>query len=134
MRSPSARESPGRRQFVQRSGQKRARDGAAPREAIDCFRRAVAAKSEYPALHSNLIFALNFDPTASAADQQAERAAWAERHASRFTGAIRAHDNDRDPQRRLRIGYVSSHFRRQAAICAFGGVIVNHDPDRFEVI
>jgi len=53
-----------------------------------------------------LIFALNFDPTASAADQQAERAAWAERHASRFTGAIRAHDNDRDPQRRLRIGYV----------------------------
>ena len=81
-----------------------------------------------------MIFALNFDPTASAADQQAERAAWAERHARRFTGAIRAHDNDRDPQRRLRIGYVSSHFRRQAATCAVGGVIVNHDPDRFEVI
>jgi predicted O-linked N-acetylglucosamine transferase (SPINDLY family) len=103
-------------------------------EAIDCFRRAVAARPEYPALHSNLIFALNFDPTANAADRQNERAAWAERHASLFTGAIRAHDNDRDPDRRLRIGYVSSHFRRQAATCAFGGVIVNHDADRFEVI
>jgi predicted O-linked N-acetylglucosamine transferase (SPINDLY family) len=81
-----------------------------------------------------LIFALNFDPTANAADQQAERAAWADRHASRFISTIRGHDNDRDPQRRLRIGYVSSHFCRGAATSAFGSVIADHDSDRIEVI
>jgi protein O-GlcNAc transferase len=102
-------------------------------EAIGCFRRAVTAKPDDAALHSNLIFALNFDPTASAVAQQTERAAWAKRHASRFN-AISPHDNDRDPNRRLRIGYVSRNFRREGLTCAFGGVIANHDPDRFEVI
>jgi protein O-GlcNAc transferase len=102
-------------------------------EAIGYFRRAVTARPDDAALHSNLIFALNFSQTATAADQQLERAAWAQRHASGFTKVVRAHDNDRDPQRRLRIGYVSAHFRRQAATYAFGGVIINHDPDRFEV-
>jgi predicted O-linked N-acetylglucosamine transferase (SPINDLY family) len=103
-------------------------------EAIATFRGAVALKPNDPAVHSNLIFALNFAPAATAADQHAERAAWAERHASRLAAAVQPHDNDPDPHRPLRIGYVSSHFRRQAATYAFGGVIVNHHASEFEVI
>ena len=85
-------------------------------------------------LHTNPIFALNFLPTATAADHQAERRRWDERHARRFAGSIRRHANARDPQRRIRVGYVSSHFCHQAATFAFGGVIVSHDPKHFEVI
>jgi predicted O-linked N-acetylglucosamine transferase (SPINDLY family) len=103
-------------------------------EAIGCFRRAVAERPDDAALHSNLILSLNFYPKATTADQQLERATWAGRHASGFTKAVGPHENDRDPRRRLRIGYLSSHFRRQAATCAFGGVIVSHDPREFEVI
>jgi protein O-GlcNAc transferase len=124
-------------------------------EAIGCFRRAVSSRPDDAAIHSNLVFALNFSPNATAADQQAERAAWARQHAERFypqgsvppspgasgvEGSERVRGiaacvapNEDDASRRLRIGYVSSHFRRQAATYAFGGVIAHHDRDRFEV-
>ena len=103
-------------------------------EAIDCLTRALAANPDAAVPHTNLIFALNFLPTATAADHQAERRRWDERHARRFAGSIRRHANVRDPQRQLRVGYVSSHFCHQAATFAFGGVIVSHDPKHFEVI
>ena len=85
-------------------------------------------------VHSNLIFALNFEPTASAARLQAERARWNELYAQQFAPLIRPHNNDPDPNRRLRVGYVSSHIRRQASIYAFGGVLLCHDPTSFEVV
>ena len=102
--------------------------------SVASYRHALALRPDDPALHSDLIFALNFDPAATPADQQAERARWNERHAKRYAAAIKPHPNDRDPDRRLRIGYVSSHFRHQAGTYAFGGVLTHHDRDAFEVI
>ena len=103
-------------------------------EAINCYRRALAIKPDEPVIHSNLIFACNFDAAATMADHQAERARWDEQHARRFAAAIRPHTNDPAPDRRLRIGYVSSHFLRQAATYCCGGVLLGHDPKLFEVV
>jgi protein O-GlcNAc transferase len=103
-------------------------------EAIQCLRRALATNPNAAVAHTNLIFALNFDPSATAADHQAERARWDERYAKPLADLIRPHNNHARPHRRLRIGYVSSHFRHQAATFAFGGVIVCHDRAQFEVI
>jgi protein O-GlcNAc transferase len=103
-------------------------------EAILCLRRALVINPDAAVAHTNLIFALNFDPTATAADHQAERARWNERHAQPLAGVIRPLNNDAQPHRRLRIGYVSSHFRHQAATFAFGGVIICHDREQFEVV
>ena len=102
-------------------------------EAIKSYRQALAVRKDAH-FHSNLIFALNFDERADAAQQQAERARWYEAYARTLAPAANRHGNDPDPNRRLRIGYVSAHFRAQAATYAFGGVIVSHDPDRFEVV
>jgi predicted O-linked N-acetylglucosamine transferase (SPINDLY family) len=102
-------------------------------EAVSYITRAVELDPDSAANHTNMIFALNFVPSATTADHQAERARYHERHAQRFTASIRPHANTPDPQRRLRIGYVSAHFRNQAATFAFGGVILNHDRERFEV-
>jgi protein O-GlcNAc transferase len=103
-------------------------------EAIAYLKRALAINPDGAVAHTNLIFALNFVPTATAAEHQAERARWDERHARRFADLIRPHTNEPDPQRRLRIGYVSSHFCHQAATFAFAGVILHHDREQFEVI
>jgi predicted O-linked N-acetylglucosamine transferase (SPINDLY family) len=103
-------------------------------EAITCLRRALAINPNGTVAHTNLIFALNFVPTATTADHQAERARWDERHARPFAVSIRPHQNDPDPRRRLRTGYVSSHFCHQAATFAFAGVIIHHDREQFEVI
>ena len=102
-------------------------------EALASIKRALAVAPN-AGFHSNLIFALNFHPAADAAGHQAERARWNALHARRFTSSVRPHANDRDPDRRLRIGYVSSHFREQAATYAFGGVLVCHDPGECEVV
>ena len=85
------------------------------------------------ALHSTLIFSLNFDPSASEADKQFERAEWDRRHAQKFRSQWRAHDNQPAPGRRVRIGYVSSYFRHDNAAYGFANAILHHDPDRFEI-
>jgi protein O-GlcNAc transferase len=100
-------------------------------DAIMCYRRASAIK---PDVHSNLIFAYNFDLAATPAEQQVARARWDELNARRLAGTIRPHANHPIPDRRLRIGYVSSHFRHQAATYAFGGVILCHDQKLFDVV
>src|SRR5262245_16554383 len=101
-----------------------------PLEAITSYRRALALAPNDRDIACSLIFALNFDEVATTASLQAERSAWA----AQFDGlAATSHPNDPDPDRRLRVGYVSAHFRRQAATYAFGGVLTQHDRQQFEV-
>jgi predicted O-linked N-acetylglucosamine transferase (SPINDLY family) len=104
-----------------------------PVESIASFKRAVAAAPDNAMFHSGLIFALNFDPAATLKEHQAERSRWDMRHARGFA-PWEPHPNDRSPNRRLRIGYVSPYFCRHSATYAFGGVIVHHDRDQFEVV
>src|SRR5882757_9145964 len=103
-----------------------------PKEAIRDLRQALALVPDDTDVHTSLIFTLNFDTDATAEMLQAERARWAERYRALSNGVI--HGNEPDPERRLRVGYVSSHFRHQAATYSFGGVIAHHDPQRFEVV
>jgi predicted O-linked N-acetylglucosamine transferase (SPINDLY family) len=67
-----------------------------PHDSVESYRRALALRPNDSKLHSDLIFALNFDPAATPADQQAERARWNERHAKPFAAAIKPHTNTRD--------------------------------------
>lgn len=101
-------------------------------EAIASFRQSLAIRPD-PAVHTTLIFAMNFDPSASAHDKQQERARWNSQYARPLGALARSHENRRDPHRRLRIGYVSAHFKGQSATYAFGGVLLNHDPSSVEI-
>ncbi len=78
--------------------------------AIASFRRAIELNPGDFNNHSNLIYSLNFSPHYNAEALFAEHRAWAERHADVLTAAAPPCANDRDPERRLRIGYVSAHF------------------------
>jgi protein O-GlcNAc transferase len=102
-------------------------------EAIECFREALKLKPDDSALHSTLIFSLNFDPSVSEADKQFERAEWDKKHAEKFRSLWKEHDNDPAIDRRVRIGYVSSYFRHDNAAYGFGNAILNHDDARFEI-
>jgi predicted O-linked N-acetylglucosamine transferase (SPINDLY family) len=102
-----------------------------PKEAIQDLRRALRLQPNDTDIHTSLIFALNFDTQSTTDSLQAERAQWA---AHLGLSANTNHLNDPSPDRRLRIGYVSSSFRHQAATYAFGGVIVHHDPEQFEIV
>jgi predicted O-linked N-acetylglucosamine transferase (SPINDLY family) len=80
-------------------------------DALACYRRAAAANPRDDASsHSNLLVCLHFDPTLSSEELFAEHLRWAERHAKPFYPAAPAFRNSRDPDRVLRIGFVSPSF------------------------
>jgi predicted O-linked N-acetylglucosamine transferase (SPINDLY family) len=72
-------------------------------------------------------------PSADPATVFAEHRAWSARHAEGLTAAAAPHPNDRSLERRLRVGYVSAHFRNHAVNFFVEPILASHDRSRFEV-
>ena len=102
-------------------------------EAIGAHRTAVELRPNDPAEHSNLLYCLNFDPAGDPRTIFSEHLAWAQRHAEPFTEQAPPHSNDRDPDRRLRVGYLSPFFREHAVNYFAEPMISAHDHAQFEV-
>lgn len=104
-------------------------------EAIACYDRAIGTKPDYAPALSNKIFALDFLPTASIADQQQARSQWWTQIGKPLADAAdTVYRNSRLPERRLVIGYVSADFRQHSAAFCFRPVVCNHDKNQFEVV
>src|SRR5262249_28276958 len=104
-------------------------------EAIACYDRALAIKPDFADGISNRIHALDFAADTDFEVQHDARRVWWEEIGAKIAVSSRPrHDNDRDPARRLIVGYVPSDFRHHSAAVAFGPVLRNHDKDRFEVV
>jgi len=99
------------------------------REAIESYRQALKIKPDYASAHSNLIYTLSLDPDAGIEAHHAERAAWWLAFGAPYAEeAARPHSVDRGPDRALRVGYVSGHFRRESAAMSFMPILLAHDP------
>ena len=106
-----------------------------PDTAVESYDKALAIRPNFPEAIGSRIFALDFVATSTVAQQQQARTLWWEQIGARLAArAPLAHGNARDPQRRLKIGYVSSDFRSHSAAFAFRPVLQNHDKQQFEII
>jgi len=101
-------------------------------ESVAEFRTALTA-SPQPGTHSNLVYALNFVPGLAPTEIFAEHRHWAELHASSFATRHLAHGKSHEPERRLRIGYVSPDFIHHAVAYFIEPVLAAHDRVRVEV-
>lgn len=101
--------------------------------AIACYRRAVELRPDISALHSNLLLALHYHSAVSPQDLQREHDAWAKRHVAPLESARRAHANSREPDRRLRVGYVSPDFREHPVARFVLPLFGEHDRNQVEV-
>ena len=101
-------------------------------EATDCYRKAMAAMPDNKLSHASLLFVLCYDPAADPAAVFAEHKRWGELYATPKDPAP-TFLNDRAPDRRLRVGYVSPDFRGHPVGRFIEPVIAHHDPAQVEL-
>lgn len=103
-------------------------------QAIEALRKAIALKPDFPVAHSNLIYSLDHHPKTDDEVCFRERRLWNDRYARRYGALQPALKNDRNPERRLRVGYVSGDYRNHSAAFLFIPILFGHDRTRFEVV
>lgn len=103
------------------------------KESVASFRRAMEMMPSNVEWHTNMIFTLDFDPDADLVSQQALRREWWERHGAHLVKDVTPPNNDPDPDRKLRVGYISGDLRRHSACYAFGLVILGRDAEQFDI-
>ncbi|MGA3066890.1 MAG: tetratricopeptide repeat protein [Tepidisphaeraceae bacterium] len=93
-----------------------------------------AAGTDYDAPESNRLYTLYFHPDYDAPAILKEHQQWNRRRAAALGSAIAPHRNDRSPDRKIRIGYVSADFRDHPVGLALEPLLENHDHRQFEIV
>ena len=102
-------------------------------EAVVCYRRALELRPELVRVHSSLLYTLHYCPGYDAQAIYEEHRRWNRQHAEPLAQLIQPHLNDRDPNRRLRIGYVSPDFRNHPLPIIAGPLFRAHNHQDFEI-
>ena len=102
-------------------------------EALECFERALTLDPHYVDAHRNILLSLTYrlprDPEAFAAAHRRFETL----HARPVYAHIRPHQNAPDPERRLRIGYLSADLRGHSVARSLLPLVRNHDRTRFDI-
>ena len=102
-------------------------------EAVAAFRRAISFNPAMAIAHSNLLLFSNYQPDIGPEELFAEHRRWAKDRETPLRSGIRANLNDRDPERKLRIGYVSPDLRQHSVAYFLLPLLENRDRDQFHV-
>jgi len=110
------------------------------KEAIASYRTAMTKKftsaikitTHSSNVHSNLLFAMHYAPTIDARQLFKEHRKWNENHAIKLNHYTPDHKNDRSPDKRLRIGYLSPDFRVHPVAYFILAILGCHDKKQVE--
>jgi protein O-GlcNAc transferase len=102
-------------------------------EAIRCYQKTLDLRPDFAEAHSNLLLMSLYSPGSDPASIKRNMIGWNDRHAAPLAKFIRPHSNDRSPNRRLRIGYVSPDFCGHIVGLMLYPLFHEHDPAEFEV-
>jgi protein O-GlcNAc transferase len=102
-------------------------------EAIVILRRTLALDPSLSGVHSALLLALQYSDIETPPEVRREHRRFADRFEAPLTPSI-AHTNVPDPERRLRIGYVSADFRNHSVAFFVEPILAHHDRSRFEIV
>jgi protein O-GlcNAc transferase len=103
-------------------------------EDLEVRRRIAALKPDDAAAHSAMIFTMCWDPAFDPIGMFKESRRWDERHAKPFSKIRRSPGENQDPERRLRVGYVSADFWLHSVSYFFRPLLHHHDRREFEII
>jgi protein O-GlcNAc transferase len=108
-------------------------DLALAEPAIASFRAAIRLQPDKSEYYSDLIYALQLNPDDDPQKIAREQRDWSRLHAQPLAKFIQSHDNDRSPDRPLRIGFVSPDFRQHVVGLNMLPLLKHHDPGQFEI-
>lgn len=100
-------------------------------DAIACYRETLRHHPHDHNTHSDMLLALNYGTNANENAMYAEHVAWGRAHKLK-TARTSAYANAPDPDKRLRVGYVSPDFRQHSVAFFFEPLLTHHDPARIE--
>ena len=100
--------------------------------ALVNYQRAIEIKDDFLVARSNRLMAMNYDPHVSRSAMFHEHRRWSEIQ-QRSIQPQRQHLNQPDPERKLRLGYVSPDFREHAVARFVEPILRHHDRQQFDV-
>jgi protein O-GlcNAc transferase len=102
-------------------------------EVIESQRRAIAIRPDHAASASNLLLSLHYLDNPDPAALFQAHLDWGARYGNRFAATNAIHPNDRNPDRKLRIGYISPNFQQHSVAYFLESVLAAHDRSAVEV-
>lgn len=109
------------------------KDGGDPVAAIGHYRKALELEPELAEVHSNFLLTMHTVQGYTAPELYSEHLRFAQQFEAPLKQFWRAHDNKRDKNKRLKIGYVSGDFRDHPVGHFLESVLHNHDADQVEM-
>jgi protein O-GlcNAc transferase len=103
-------------------------------ECLRSVRQGLALQPKLPIAHEMALFALHYSPDLTPLALAAEHRIWAASHADSLFPSHHHHANHPDPERTLRVGYVSADFHQHPVAFFMAPVLAAHDRSRFEVV
>jgi protein O-GlcNAc transferase len=102
-------------------------------EACETFRRSIVAGNVDGYAHSNLILAMHYRDDITPQNIAGELKAWNKTYAEPLQKFIRPLNNDRNPDRPLRVGYISPDFRGHPVGRFIAPLLIHHDHNQFQI-
>ena len=87
-----------------------------------------------PVFYSNYAFSSLYSPDVSDAEIFEIHKEFGRRFATTETDTSRPHTNTREPDRKLRVGYMSPDFRAHSVSYFFEAIIASHDRSKYEIV
>ncbi len=103
-------------------------------DALSTYRHLLAFNPQDARTHSSLIYSLHFRPGGDARSIREEQLQWNYQHAAPLRPLCFPHSNDPDPNRRLRVGYVSPDFHDHASAFFIVPLLEAHDKAQVELL
>ncbi|MBV8465712.1 MAG: tetratricopeptide repeat protein [Burkholderiales bacterium] len=101
--------------------------------AMSVFREILAEQPRSSDAMSGMLFCMNYDPELTPEALAEAYKEWDKRFNARYRDRVATFRNDPDPDRKLRIGYVSGDFRSHSVGFFAEPILEHHDHERFEI-
>jgi predicted O-linked N-acetylglucosamine transferase (SPINDLY family) len=99
-------------------------------QSYQALREALRQSPQFASAHCNLLMALNYDPRVTQEQIAAEHWLWYEQQGKELTRPT-SYRNRPDPDRPLRIGYISPDFRQHPVTDFLIPILEHHDRQQF---